>query len=122
MANYLATARRVMAAAGASEKPLNLVPDLPPVSDTRFDEAVRWAAVDILNRAGARQFHLDGRFTIAVWAAADLPEVRAAIATLHPAGVPVLHLEDSRVPERYRQYRPANLSGASAAARVLPGE
>jgi hypothetical protein len=78
---------------------------IPPISDTRVDEAVRCAAIGMLNAHGARQFYLNGIFTIGLWADEDKPEVRAAISTLHSDGVQVLHLEDARVPERYRQVR-----------------
>ena len=79
--------------------------DLPPVSETRLSETIQKAAIDLLNRAGARQFILDGTFTIALWEGMDTPEIRAAISELHPGGVQVLHLEDARVPEKYRQPR-----------------
>ena len=81
--------------------------ELPPVSDTRTEETIKLAAIDILNRAGARQFFLNGTFTVGLWAAADTPVIRHAISLLHPRGVQVLHLECA--PEKYRRYKPAHL-------------
>jgi hypothetical protein len=83
------------------------------VSDTRIEEAIRGAAIDILNREGARQFYLGGVFTIGLWRAADTPEVRAAITALHPGGVQVVHLEDARVPPPYREHKPLHVKTAA---------
>jgi hypothetical protein len=83
--------------------------ELAPVSETRLAEIVQWAAIDLLNQAGARQFYLDGRFTIGLWSAADSPELRAAIAALHGSAANVVHLEEPSVPETYRRFKPDHL-------------
>lgn len=94
---------------------------LPPVSDTRTAETIQRAAIGILNERGARQFILDGAFVIGLWAAEDTPEVRHAIALLHPEGVRVIHLEDA--PAKYRKYKPAHLEieAASVPRHPAPG-
>lgn len=87
---------------------------VPPISESAVDEVTRWAAVDLLNRAGARQFFLGGVYTIGLWQDADCPELRAAIQTVHRGGAQVVHLEDRRVPDKYRQHRPPGPKGETA--------
>src|SRR5262249_8956986 len=99
--------QRIVLTCEAKKRPKVEAKELQPVSETRVDQAIQHAAIDILNRIGARQFFRNGTFTVGLWSAADTPEARHAIALLHPGGVPVLHLEDA--PEKYRRYMPARL-------------
>ena len=92
-----------------ASKTLTVDGPLVPVSETRFEEAVQCTAVDVLNHEGVRRFQLDGVCTLGIWKAGDSPEVRAAISTLYPRGPQVFHLEDERVPNRYRTRKPAHL-------------
>jgi hypothetical protein len=78
---------------------------LPPEADTQIDEVVYQTAVDILNRVGARHIMVGGVFTIAIWASRDSELVRWAARSLHGDRVRVWHLEDERIPARYRVRR-----------------
>jgi hypothetical protein len=65
-------------------------------------DAIYWEAFSTLNTVGVRHFMLDGRLTLAVWAHHDTEPIRRAAQTVHGPDVCIMHLEDDRVPERYR--------------------
>src|SRR5947209_8084325 len=61
------------------------------------------AAFQAFRLYGVRLLQIDGTFTLGIWSRhLHEPELRTAIDALHPDGVPVIELEDVRVPERYR--------------------
>jgi hypothetical protein len=107
MLQYLEIARKVIAEQklrnSAETRPQES--ELPPVSDSRVDELVQRAAIGLLNAQGARQFMLEGRHTIGIWSSVDTGELRHAITSLYGHTVQVVHLEDARVPSKYRQQR-----------------
>jgi hypothetical protein len=77
-----------------------------PFDDTPvIDPVVYRTAIDMLNGIGARHIMVDGVFTIAIWASRDTEQIRWAAQSIHPEGVQIMHLEDHRVPERYRVRR-----------------
>jgi hypothetical protein len=70
-----------------------------------IDPVVYRTAIDMLNTIGARHIMVDGVFTIAIWASRDTEQIRWAAQRIHPEGVQIMHLEDQRVPARYRVRR-----------------
>ncbi len=68
------------------------------------------AAVATLNREGVRRFQLDGIATIGIWKDADTVDVRATIGALYPQGIQVVHLDDDRVPGKYKVRKPKQIT------------
>jgi hypothetical protein len=98
---------------GADSRPASII-DAGGVDDRQVgrddvsDTLVR-AALDVVNCAGVRRFDVDGQLTIGIWQERDSAIVRHALTLLHGRRVRILHLEDHRVPERFRLWRPGDM-------------
>ena len=91
------------------ENPVSEAPAAPHESTVPDDVALA-AAVATLNREGVRRFQLDGVATIGIWKCADTAEVRVAIGALYSRGIQVVHLEDRRVPAKYKARKPKHIA------------
>ena len=110
--DYLAIARRGLQKRSATPLEETAAGETLPIPETLVDQVATDAAIGLLNRAGARIFYLEGKFTVGLWPTADTSELRYAVRVLWPAA-PVVHLDDPRVPARYRDRPPEEPKGAS---------
>jgi hypothetical protein len=74
-----------------------------------------WAHT-VLAKAGVRLMELNGVFTVGIWSNLDSPEIRAALRCFHDEDPPVVYLDGSAVPDRYKLTR---LAGEPAPLNVL---
>jgi hypothetical protein len=74
-----------------------------------------WAHT-VLAKAGVRLMELNGVFTVGVWAHRDSPKIRTALRCFHDEDPPVVYLDGSAVPNRYK---PTRLAGEPVPLNVL---
>jgi hypothetical protein len=74
--------------------------EAPPEAETSTEELSYASA--ILGQAGVRLMRLEGGDAVGVWSDLDSPAIRAAIATFHPEGVPVIYLDGPLTPLRFK--------------------
>ncbi|MEK7752025.1 MAG: TFIIB-type zinc finger domain-containing protein [Acidobacteriota bacterium] len=80
-----------------------------PILDTEVQQAVKLAALGLLNERGVRIMENPAgpeRFALGVWRDQDSQELREAILVLGFNRYRIVYLDDPSISEKYRQFRP----------------